>query len=91
MEAEEYTPWRRNTPCAPWGECGLPRQPLRCASKIYPDPDAEVAIMGSVVYCIHYKEGCKWSDELRKLQGHLNMCKFDAIPCTNHCGANPPI
>ncbi|GFY46488.1 TNF receptor-associated factor 4 [Trichonephila inaurata madagascariensis] len=60
-------------------------------AKIYPDPDAEVAIMGSVVYCIHYKEGCKWSDELRKLQGHLNMCKFDAIPCTNHCGANPPI
>ncbi|GIY26287.1 TNF receptor-associated factor 4 [Caerostris darwini] len=59
-------------------------------AKIYPDPDAEVAIMGSVVYCIHYKEGCKWSDELRKLQGHLNMCKFDAIPCTNHCGAMIP-
>lgn len=24
--------------------------------------------MGSVVYCIHHKEGCKWSDELRKLK-----------------------
>ncbi|XP_042909927.1 TNF receptor-associated factor 4 isoform X2 [Parasteatoda tepidariorum] len=59
-------------------------------AKIYPDPDAEVAIMGSIVYCIHYKDGCKWSDELRKLQGHLNMCKYDAIPCTNHCGAMIP-
>ncbi|KAG8199730.1 hypothetical protein JTE90_000826 [Oedothorax gibbosus] len=59
-------------------------------AKIYPDPDAQVAIMGSVVYCIHYKEGCKWSDELRKLQGHLNMCKFDSLPCTSHCGAMIP-
>ncbi|GIY78438.1 TNF receptor-associated factor 4 [Caerostris extrusa] len=86
MEADDYP--RGGAP--PPGECAGIGNPLRCASKIYPDPDAEVAIMGSVVYCIHYKEGCKWSDELRKLQGHLNMCKFDAIPCTNHCGAMIP-
>lgn len=24
--------------------------------------------MGSLVFCIHHKEGCKWSDELRKLK-----------------------
>ena len=24
--------------------------------------------MSSVVYCIHHKEGCKWTDELRKLK-----------------------
>nr|CAD7198147.1 unnamed protein product [Timema douglasi] len=35
---------------------------------IYPDADSEKAIMGSVVYCIHHKEGCKWTDELRKLK-----------------------
>lgn len=27
--------------------------------------------MGSVVYCIHHKEGCQWSDELRKLKVRL--------------------
>lgn len=36
--------------------------------QIYPDPESEKAIMGSVVYCIHHKEGCQWSDELRKLK-----------------------
>lgn len=36
--------------------------------QIYPDPDSEKAIMGSVVYCIHHKEGCKWTGELRKLK-----------------------
>ncbi|XP_076362928.1 TNF receptor-associated factor 4-like isoform X2 [Tachypleus tridentatus] len=46
--------------------------------------------MGSHVYCIHYKEGCKWTDELRKLQGHLNTCKYDAVPCTNQCAAMIP-
>lgn len=32
------------------------------------DSEAEKAIMGSIVYCIHHKDGCKWSDELRKLK-----------------------
>lgn len=36
--------------------------------QIYPDPDSEKVIMGSLVFCIHHKEGCKWSDELRKLK-----------------------
>lgn len=58
--------------------------------QIYPDPESEKAIMGSVVYCIHHKEGCKWSDELRKLKAHLNTCKHDAVPCSSHCGAMIP-
>lgn len=57
-------------------------------TEIYPDPDGEKSIMSSVVYCIHQKEGCKWTDELRKLKAHLNTCKHDAMPCTNACGAN---
>lgn len=32
------------------------------------DLEAEKAIMGSIVFCIHHKDGCKWSDELRKLK-----------------------
>lgn len=32
--------------------------------------------MGSLVFCIHHKQGCKWSDELRKLKVH-NTCPFD--------------
>lgn len=27
--------------------------------------------MSSVVYCIHNKEGCKWSDQLRRLKVSL--------------------
>lgn len=34
----------------------------------FQDSEAEKAIMGSIVYCIHHKDGCKWSDELRKLK-----------------------
>lgn len=44
------------------------RRPL---PQIYPEPDTEKTIMGSVVYCIHHKDGCKWSDELRKLKVSL--------------------
>lgn len=69
--------------------CPEDQLPLDYA-KIYPDPDAEKSIMGSVVYCIHHREGCKWMDELRKLKAHLNTCKYDAIPCINHCAAMIP-
>nr|XP_014103140.1 TNF receptor-associated factor 4 isoform X1 [Bactrocera oleae] len=57
---------------------------------IYPGPDPKQAIMGSLVFCIHHKQGCKWSDELRKLKGHLNVCKHDATQCPNKCGAQIP-
>lgn len=40
--------------------------------QIYPDPDSEKVIMGSLVFCIHHKEGCKWSDELRKLKVRID-------------------
>lgn len=53
--------------------------------QIYPDPESEKAIMGSVVYCIHHKEGCQWSDELRKLKVRLrtiNIC-LDKVKCSN--------
>lgn len=46
--------------------------------QIYPDPESEKAIMGSVVYCIHHKEGCQWSDELRKLK--VSLIFFFLIP-----------
>ncbi|KAL7307542.1 hypothetical protein TKK_0000238 [Trichogramma kaykai] len=59
-------------------------------SPTFQDLEAEKAIMGSIVYCIHHKDGCKWSDELRKLKSHLNTCKHDAVPCGNKCGAMIP-
>uniref|UniRef100_A0A1A9WDL9 TNF receptor-associated factor 4 n=1 Tax=Glossina brevipalpis TaxID=37001 RepID=A0A1A9WDL9_9MUSC len=46
--------------------------------------------MGSLVFCIHHKQGCAWSDELRKLKAHLNVCKYDATQCPNKCGAQIP-
>lgn len=39
-----------------------------CLFQNFQDSEAEKAIMGSIVYCIHHKDGCKWSDELRKLK-----------------------
>ncbi|XP_052120968.1 TNF receptor-associated factor 4 isoform X2 [Frankliniella occidentalis] len=60
------------------------------SGEIYPEPDTEKTIMGSVVYCIHHKDGCKWSDELRKLKAHLNVCKHDTAACSNGCGAQIP-
>jgi hypothetical protein len=44
--------------------------------QIYPDPESEKAIMGSVVYCIHHKQGCQWSDELRKLKVSLFLLEI---------------
>jgi TRAF-type zinc finger. len=51
--------------------------------------DSEKDTMGSLIHCIHYKEGCKWYDELKSLKGHLQTCKYDAIPC-NKCLAAIP-
>ncbi|KAK2711021.1 TNF receptor-associated factor 4-like isoform X1 [Artemia franciscana] len=48
---------------------------------------SERSLISSYVYCIHHKEGCDWADELRCLKGHLMTCKYDATPCTAHCGA----
>ena len=42
----------------------------------FQDLEAEKAIMGSIVYCIHHKDGCKWSDELRKLKVILYIYFF---------------
>ncbi|XP_319165.4 TNF receptor-associated factor 4 isoform X1 [Anopheles gambiae] len=68
-----------------------PNVPITEISQIiYPDPESEKAIMGSLVFCIHHKQGCKWSDELRKLKAHLNTCKHDAIQCPNKCGSQIP-
>lgn len=47
-------------------------------------------MMDATVCCIHHKKGCKWTDELRKLKAHLNTCKYDALPCSNNCGAQIP-
>lgn len=32
--------------------------------------------MGSLVFCIHHKQGCKWSDELRKLKVIIKQLYF---------------
>lgn len=37
--------------------------------------------MSSVVYCIHHKEGCKWSDELRKLKVSFDQNHNETVNC----------
>ncbi|XP_036864321.2 TNF receptor-associated factor 4 isoform X8 [Manis javanica] len=53
--------------------------------KIYPDPELEVQVLGLPIRCIHSEEGCRWSGPLRHLQGHLNTCSFNVVPCPNRC------
>merc|ERR1712071_16751 len=54
-------------------------------SKVYPEPSSQKTIFSSVIFCIHRKEGCDWTGELRKLKAHLLSCTLDAIPCHLHC------
>lgn len=54
-----------------------------CVLQIYPDPQAEKAIMCSVVYCIHHKEGCAWAGELRKLKVRKVSC-LSLVARTRH-------
>ncbi|XP_045381299.1 TNF receptor-associated factor 4 isoform X1 [Lemur catta] len=58
----------------------------RCP-QIYPDPELEVQVLGLPIRCIHSEEGCRWSGQLRHLQGHLNTCSFNVVPCPNRCPA----
>ncbi|MBZ3884526.1 TNF receptor-associated factor 4 [Sciurus carolinensis] len=67
-------------------KCPEDQLPLDYA-KIYPDPELEVQVLGLPIRCIHSEEGCRWSGPLRHLQGHLNTCSFNVIPCPNRCPA----
>ncbi|CAG0915476.1 unnamed protein product [Notodromas monacha] len=51
------------------------------------DADVDVDLLKPVVCCIHKSAGCSWADNLCKLKAHLNMCKYDAVPCRLRCGA----
>ncbi|CAH0381712.1 unnamed protein product [Bemisia tabaci] len=77
--------------CAPEGDAigSIKSYVSRRRTKEIPEA-TENDIMSSIVFCIHHKEGCKWSDQLRRLKGHLQTCKHDATPCTNLCGAQIP-
>nr|XP_008526009.1 PREDICTED: TNF receptor-associated factor 4 isoform X2 [Equus przewalskii] len=65
-------------------KCPEDQLPLDYA-KIYPDPELEVQVLGLPIRCIHSEEGCRWSGPLRHLQGHLNTCSFNVVPCPNRC------
>ncbi|XP_064351943.1 TNF receptor-associated factor 4 isoform X1 [Camelus dromedarius] len=67
-------------------EAFSPREAVT-GSKIYPDPELEVQVLGLPIRCIHSEEGCRWSGPLRHLQGHLNTCSFNVVPCPNRCPA----
>ncbi|XP_028340842.1 TNF receptor-associated factor 4 isoform X1 [Physeter macrocephalus] len=67
-------------------KCPEDQLPLDYA-KIYPDPELEVQVLGLPIRCIHSEEGCRWSGPLRHLQGHLNTCSFNVVPCPNRCPA----
>ena len=44
--------------------------------QVYPESSSQKTIFSSVVYCIHRKEGCQWSGELRKLKVKTHFLMF---------------
>ncbi|KAI0239492.1 TNF receptor-associated factor 4 [Lamellibrachia satsuma] len=67
-------------------KCPEDQLPLDYA-KIFPDPDTEAEVLYNRVHCIHNPEGCHWIDKLCKLQAHLDVCRYDTMPCPNSCAA----
>ncbi|CAI9741348.1 TNF receptor-associated factor 4-like isoform X2 [Octopus vulgaris] len=56
-------------------------------SKLYPDNNLYTEITTSLIRCKHYKDGCKWVDQLGKLQNHNGNCPYESVWCENKCGA----
>ncbi|MEQ2253585.1 TNF receptor-associated factor 4, partial [Ilyodon furcidens] len=52
---------------------------------IYPDPELEQQILALPIRCIHSEEGCRWTGQMKQLQGHFSTCAFNVIPCPNRC------
>ncbi|XP_063239241.1 TNF receptor-associated factor 4 [Bacillus rossius redtenbacheri] len=76
---------------SPSGSTSSHRRPaLPCTEAGGDQPDSEKVLTSSLVHCIHHKDGCQWTDQLRKLKAHLNTCRHDAVPCANRCGAHIP-
>ncbi|KAL4608425.1 TNF receptor-associated factor 4-like [Arapaima gigas] len=65
-------------------KCPEDQLPLDYA-KIYPDPELEQQIMALLIRCIHSEEGCRWTGQVKQLQGHFSTCAFNVIPCPNRC------
>uniref|UniRef100_I3K617 TNF receptor-associated factor n=2 Tax=Oreochromis TaxID=8139 RepID=I3K617_ORENI len=53
--------------------------------QIYPDPELEQQILALPIRCIHSEEGCRWTGQMKQLQGHFSTCAFNVIPCPNRC------
>ncbi|KAJ8276031.1 hypothetical protein COCON_G00077830 [Conger conger] len=67
-------------------KCPEDQLPLDYA-KIYPDPELEQQILALSIRCIHSEEGCRWTGQMKQLQGHFSTCAFNVIPCPNRCSA----
>ncbi|KPP57508.1 TNF receptor-associated factor 4-like [Scleropages formosus] len=65
-------------------KCPEDQLPLDYA-KIYPDPELEQQILGLTIRCIHSEEGCRWTGQVKQLQGHFSTCAYNVIPCPNRC------
>ncbi|XP_023646739.1 TNF receptor-associated factor 4-like isoform X2 [Paramormyrops kingsleyae] len=65
-------------------KCPEDQLPLDYA-KIYPDPELEQQILALNIRCIHSEEGCRWTGQVKQLQGHFSTCSYNVIPCPNRC------
>ncbi|KAK3731279.1 hypothetical protein RRG08_025821 [Elysia crispata] len=75
---------RRNSSGGGVFKCPEDDKPLDYAS-LYPDADIQSEIMTSIIRCTYQKEGCRWMDKLQNLPSHLQVCRFDSVPCPNQC------
>lgn len=58
-------------------------------SQIYPDNFAKREILLLQVRCRNFNlYNCSWLGSLKDLQGHLDCCEFQKVPCENNCGVS---
>ncbi|XP_066911274.1 TNF receptor-associated factor 6-like isoform X2 [Clytia hemisphaerica] len=56
-------------------------------NQIFPDNFARREILSLSVRCRNFKQyGCKWHQELRAIDRHMETCDYSFTPCTNKCG-----
>ena len=66
--------------------CPTCQQPIS-KDKITNDTDLQKEIQNLDVYCTNKEKGCSWDGTLRDLTSHQENCGYNAIECSNGCGA----
>ena len=69
--------------------CPNCRNSLEGEHKYLPDKNMISKIRHFAIYCNNKDKGCQWEGHLKDFeQGHLQICPYQIIGCSNNCGEN---